>query len=61
MNKDGFVPFQLISGFNRIKQLTLETDIIKEAIRTSKVIELSQDEEGVRLRDGWDRWLLQQQ
>ncbi|XP_076446091.1 la-related protein 1B-like isoform X5 [Babylonia areolata] len=56
MNEEGWAPISLIATFNRMKTLTLDVQAIKEAIKKSKDLEISEDEEKVRSRHNPGRW-----
>jgi len=63
MSREGIVPIQLLTGFNRVKSLVSgiqmmgETgDIVRNTLGQSKVCEVVKD--GVRLKTGWEYWVL---
>ncbi|CAO3687278.1 unnamed protein product [Umbelopsis ramanniana] len=56
MNDQGYVDIALLANFNRIKNLTIDMDLIKEALAQSELVEVLDDK--VRKREGWDFWLL---
>ncbi|KAI8581386.1 hypothetical protein K450DRAFT_232816 [Umbelopsis ramanniana AG] len=56
MNDQGYVDITLVANFNRVKNLTTDMDLIKEALAQSELVEVLDDK--VRKREGWDFWLL---
>ncbi|KAI8872760.1 hypothetical protein GQ42DRAFT_176939 [Ramicandelaber brevisporus] len=58
MDSDGHVTLDLIAGFNRVKHMSTDVELIRDAIKDSQLIELSEDGNAVRLISGWDQWPL---
>jgi la-related protein 1 len=61
MDSQGFVSFEFIAGFNRIKHLSPDLDLIKLVCQQSKSIEYRTGEDGkdrLRRKDGWAQWVL---
>jgi la-related protein 1 len=61
MDSKGFVFFSVIAGFNRIKHLTTDPDLIKLVCYQSRNIEFRIGNDGnerLRLREGWEQWVL---
>ncbi|CAG8559930.1 7485_t:CDS:10 [Diversispora eburnea] len=56
MDMEGYVPIALLAGFNRVKALTMDLDLVREALLNSYIVEVNEDK--VRKREGWDFWLL---
>ncbi|KAF0497666.1 La-related protein 1 [Gigaspora margarita] len=56
MDSEGYVPIVLLAGFNRVKALTMDMDLVREALLSSYIVEVNEDK--VRKRDGWESWLL---
>ncbi|XP_062193923.1 la-related protein 1B-like [Phragmites australis] len=58
MNDQGWVPIDLILGFNRMRQFTglVDTNYILDAIRGSEILEVQGN--NVRRRNDWAEWLL---
>ncbi|KAK6939312.1 La-type HTH domain [Dillenia turbinata] len=54
MDEQGWVPITLIAGFNRVKNLTSNIQLILEALRGSTVVEVQGDK--VRRRNEWMKW-----
>ncbi|KAJ2642345.1 hypothetical protein GGF44_001711, partial [Coemansia sp. RSA 1694] len=61
MDPDGFVPLTLISGFNRLKSVTTDTELIRGALVESERVELSDSRDRVRKRGDWATWLFPKQ
>lgn len=61
MDSQGFVSLDFIAGFNRIKNLSTDLEIIKYVCQQSGVIEYRVGEDGqnrLRRREGWAQWVL---
>lgn len=61
MDSQGFVPFDLIAGFKRLKELAPDVEFIRIACETSDKIDyiVGDDQvERLRLREKWDRFVL---
>ncbi|KAJ5058995.1 hypothetical protein J3E74DRAFT_466595 [Bipolaris maydis] len=61
MDSQGFVSLEFIAGFNRIKHLSPDLDLIKLVCQQSKSIEYRTGEDGqdrLRRKDGWAQWVL---
>jgi la-related protein 1 len=60
MDSQGFVFLELLAKFNRIKQLTSDMDLIRQACLHSQTIEYVHVEgvDRVRAREGWQQWIL---
>jgi len=60
MDAQGFVFLELLAKFNRIKQLTNDMDLIRQACLHSQTIEYVHVEgvDRVRAREGWQQWVL---
>uniref|UniRef100_A0A0D6R3H7 HTH La-type RNA-binding domain-containing protein n=1 Tax=Araucaria cunninghamii TaxID=56994 RepID=A0A0D6R3H7_ARACU len=56
MDQHGWVPISLIAGFNKMKHLTSDVNLIREALRISKVVEVQADK--IRMRNNWEKFLL---
>ena len=50
-NADGFVPLEIIAGFNRVKSLTNDMSQVVSALKDSSSLVLSEDEKSVRRSD----------
>jgi la-related protein 1 len=61
MDSQGFVFLNTIAGFNRIKHLTTDLEMIKLVCHQSKNIEVrtgNDRKDRLRLRKGWEQWVL---
>lgn len=61
MDSQGFVLLSVLAGFNRIKMLTQEMELIRYVCINSQHIEFRQGRDGIdriRKRDGWQQWVL---
>ncbi|KAI9470058.1 MAG: hypothetical protein EXX96DRAFT_588641 [Benjaminiella poitrasii] len=56
MDSNGFVDLSFVANFNRVKGLTTELDLIREALDNSQIIEIKGDK--LRKREGWETWLM---
>ncbi|KAF8701032.1 hypothetical protein HU200_033927 [Digitaria exilis] len=58
MNDQGWVPIELIMGFNRMRTFTgmVDTNYILDAIRGSEILEVQGN--NIRRRNDWMEWLL---
>ncbi|ORX43319.1 hypothetical protein DM01DRAFT_1313057 [Hesseltinella vesiculosa] len=59
MNDQGYIDFQVLANFNRIKGLSTDLNLIRNALTSSEVIEITDNM--IRKREGWDLWLLPKQ
>ena len=61
MDSQGFVFLSVLAKFNRIKQLTQETELIRYVCLNSPNIEFRMGTDGIdrlRKREGWQQWIL---
>jgi la-related protein 1 len=61
MDSQGFVSLDFIAGFNRIKHLSSDIELVKFVCQQSSIIEYRTGEDGqdrLRRRDGWEQWVL---
>ncbi|CAO2650314.1 Nn.00g016060.m01.CDS01 [Neocucurbitaria sp. VM-36] len=61
MDSQGFVSLDFIAGFNRIKHLSTDLELVRLVCQQSSVIEYRTSEDGqdrLRRRDGWEQWVL---
>lgn len=61
MDSQGFVFLSVLAKFNRIKQLTQETELIRYVCLNSPNIEFRMGADGLdrlRKREGWQQWVL---
>ena len=55
MDSRGWIPISLIASFNRVKKLTLDTNLVKEVLYLSSMVQVRDD--WVRM-GGWERFVL---
>ena len=61
MDSQGWVPLTVVAGFNRIKSLTEDMNLIRHVCQNSRNIEFRPGDDGtdrVRKVDKWDQWIL---
>lgn len=59
MDAEGYVPITLIAGFNRVKGLTTDMNLIRSSLSLSKLLQLKEDcGDLLRKREGWETWVL---
>jgi la-related protein 1 len=61
MDSQGFVSLEFIAGFNRIKHLSTDLELIKLVCQQSSVVQYRTGEDGqdrLRRREGWEQWVL---
>lgn len=61
MDSQGFVSLEFIAGFNRIKHLSADLELIKLVCQQSNVVQYRTGEDGqdrLRRREGWEQWVL---
>jgi len=56
MDREGWLPIELIATFNRLRHLTTDIGIVTEALKLSPELEVCDGY--VRKRHDWQRWLL---
>ncbi|XP_039266132.2 la-related protein 1B-like isoform X1 [Styela clava] len=57
MDVEGFLPLSLISGFQRVQNITTDIDIIKEAVCESEIIEMIDGK--LRCKENPTSWVLE--
>ncbi|KAI7366769.1 hypothetical protein KC354_g3917 [Hortaea werneckii] len=61
MDSQGFVLLDVVAGFNRLKQLTQDKEILKTVCLNSETIEIRVGDDGkerLRRRDGWEQFVM---
>ncbi|KAJ2698820.1 hypothetical protein FB645_005523 [Coemansia sp. IMI 203386] len=58
MDPDGFVPLTLLAGFNRIKSVTTDLDLVRSSIDKSEKVELNEARTHARKSSDWATWLF---
>lgn len=63
MDAEGFVKIPFIASFNRVKQLTTDPNIIREACLSSDQLDFATGPEGdgIRTKKDWARWVLKEE
>ncbi|MCD7451987.1 hypothetical protein HAX54_014597 [Datura stramonium] len=56
MDEHGWVPVTLIAGFNKVRELTDNMQLILNVVRSSTVVEVQGEK--LRQRNDWFRWLI---
>lgn len=62
MDSLGFVPLQFIASFNRMRELLVDHNILRQACMESKTVEIVMGGDGVervRKKEGWEKWVIQ--
>mmetsp|Transcript_32653 Transcript_32653/g.91437 ORF Transcript_32653/g.91437 Transcript_32653/m.91437 type:complete len:719 (-) Transcript_32653:105-2261(-) len=58
MSPTGWIPIESVANFNRVKQLGGDAGSVGKVASLSDELELSKDGHCIRLKHGWDYWLL---
>lgn len=61
MDSQGFVPIPFIASFNRMRELLVDLNILRQACLASTVLDLVLGGDGierVRSREGWEKWVI---
>ncbi|KAJ2316832.1 hypothetical protein IWW52_003436, partial [Coemansia sp. RSA 2704] len=58
MDPNGYVPLTLLSGFNRVRSVTTDLDLVRSAVKDSSSIEMSDDGDRLRKRGDWSIWVF---
>jgi len=58
MDKDGWIPAAVISGFNRVRMLTPDATLVLESLAESVEVEISADNAKLRKKEDWKSWIL---
>ena len=61
MDSNGYIALGVISSFNRVRMLTTDVPFIVESLQSSTVVELSEDNMSIRVRNGHEQWVLPQE
>ncbi|KAJ1959458.1 hypothetical protein IWQ62_004603, partial [Dispira parvispora] len=56
MDEEGYVLLSLVANFNRVKALTTDMAVLREALGSSTILDITDDK--LRLKEDWQRWLL---
>jgi len=58
MDENGWIPIGVIAAFNRVRALAPNPSMIAAALEGSALVEVSQNQESIRVRDSWQSWVL---
>jgi la-related protein 1 len=60
MDTEGWVPISLIAGFNRVKNLTQDSNLVRASLELSQLLEAKESDSSVLIRkkEGWETWVL---
>ncbi|KAI1349596.1 hypothetical protein F5Y01DRAFT_316572 [Xylaria sp. FL0043] len=61
MDSQGFIPIAFIASFNRMRELAVDHNILRQACMDSPVLELvigCDGVERVRSKEGWEKWVI---
>ncbi|QDZ24084.1 putative RNA-binding protein [Chloropicon primus] len=58
MDENGWIPVAVIAAFNRVRALAPDPSMIAAALQDSGLVEVSPDQESIRVRDSWQSWVL---
>lgn len=58
MDEKGWIPLAVVAQFNRVRMLTPDYSLIVDALRESKLVEVSKDMSMLRAKDTWEKWIL---
>ncbi|KAI1824226.1 hypothetical protein F4861DRAFT_275235 [Xylaria intraflava] len=61
MDSQGFVPIEFIARFNRMRELLVDLNVLRQACIDSSVLELVMGGDGVervRSKEGWEKWVI---
>ena len=58
MNENGWAPISLLASFPRLRAMTTDISVLREACVSSSILELDAHGHYLRLKDDWQRWIL---
>ena len=60
MDEDGYVPAILLASFNRVIMITgiIDPVAVLNAARESILLDVDEENEKLRMKSGWEKWLL---
>ncbi|KAI3332469.1 hypothetical protein HD806DRAFT_196049 [Xylariaceae sp. AK1471] len=61
MDSQGFVPISFIASFNRMRELLVDINVLRQACIDSTVVEFVMGNDGVervRCKEGWEQWVI---
>ncbi|POM60459.1 La domain family [Phytophthora palmivora] len=57
MDVDGYVPLAFVGSFQAVYSVHQDYESLLEAMKNSETIELDEQNEKIRLREGWQKWV----
>lgn len=57
---NGYVPVALLANFQAVYSLHQDYDTLLESLKKSKILEMDEENEKVRLKENWEKWLWPQ-
>ncbi|ETI33428.1 hypothetical protein F443_19885 [Phytophthora nicotianae P1569] len=57
MDVDGYVPLAFVGSFQAVYSVHQDYESLLEAMKNSETVELDEQNEKIRLRDGWEKWV----
>ncbi|RLN32374.1 hypothetical protein BBJ28_00024242, partial [Nothophytophthora sp. Chile5] len=57
MDVDGFVPLAFVGSFQAVYSVHQDYESLLEVMKHSETVELDEQNEKIRLRDGWQKWV----
>ncbi|CAI5725180.1 unnamed protein product [Peronospora destructor] len=57
MDVDGYVPLAFVGSFQAVYSAHQDYQSLLESMKRSKTIELDEQNEKIRLREGWEKWV----
>ncbi|KAG6617568.1 RNA-binding protein LARP/SRO9 [Phytophthora cinnamomi] len=57
MDVDGFVPLAFVGSFQAVYSVHQDYASLLEAVKQSETLELDEQNEKIRLREGWQKWV----
>jgi la-related protein 1 len=59
MTDEGWVPISLVAGFKKMQNMTMDMNIVMEAITSTQFFETNApNNTHLRIRNDWQRWIL---
>merc|ERR1711920_126969 len=58
MNDEGWVSVQFLAHFKRVQAMTTDLSLIMDALQCSEKLEFDSQNQRVRLRNNWQRWIF---
>ncbi|KAG3184437.1 hypothetical protein PC128_g13737 [Phytophthora cactorum] len=57
MDVDGYVPLAFVGSFQAVYSVHQDYESLLEAMKHSETVELDEQNEKIRLREGWQKWV----